>query len=112
VKAATYQGVGDVKVMDVPKPSLGGDDQALIRVTLGAICGSDLHAYHGRIPMSAGELLALDDRTVRVALWPNGRTGANLRRGERVVICFVAPNLGIRPHWWYQTQECNGKKHT
>jgi flavin reductase (DIM6/NTAB) family NADH-FMN oxidoreductase RutF len=43
--------------------------------------------------LSAGELLALDDRTVRIALWPNGHTGANLRRGGRVVICFVAPNL-------------------
>lgn len=43
--------------------------------------------------LSAGELLALDDRTVRVALWPNGRTGANLRRGGKLVICFVAPNL-------------------
>ena len=57
MKAATYQGVGEVKVIDVPKPSINGDDQALIRITLGAICGSDLHAYHGRIPMSAGELL-------------------------------------------------------
>jgi flavin reductase (DIM6/NTAB) family NADH-FMN oxidoreductase RutF len=43
--------------------------------------------------LSAGELLAPDDRTVRIALWPNGRTGANLRRGNRAVICFVAPNL-------------------
>jgi flavin reductase (DIM6/NTAB) family NADH-FMN oxidoreductase RutF len=43
--------------------------------------------------LSAGELLALDDRTVRLALWPKGRTGANLRRGARVVICFVASNL-------------------
>ncbi len=43
--------------------------------------------------LSAGELLAVNDRTIRMALWPNGRTGANLRRGGRVVICFVAPEL-------------------
>jgi flavin reductase (DIM6/NTAB) family NADH-FMN oxidoreductase RutF len=52
--------------------------------------------------LSAGELLAVDDRTIRVALWPNGRTGANLKRGGKVVICFVAPNLVLyvrgRPH--------------
>jgi hypothetical protein len=43
--------------------------------------------------LSAGELLVIDDRTIRMALWPNGRTGANLRRGGRAVICFVAPKL-------------------
>ena len=43
--------------------------------------------------LSAGEMLAVDDRTIRIALWPNGRTGANLRRGGRAVICLVAPNL-------------------
>ncbi len=43
--------------------------------------------------LSAGELLALDERTIRMALWPNGRTGANLRRGGRVVICYVGPGL-------------------
>src|SRR5262249_46160453 len=52
--------------------------------------------------LSAGELLALDERHIRMALWPNGHTGANLRRGGRVVICYVAPNLVFyvrgRPH--------------
>ena len=57
MKAATFQGGGDVKVIDVPKPSIHGPDEVLLKVTLGAICGSDLHAYHGRIPMAAGELL-------------------------------------------------------
>ena len=57
MKAATFQGVHEVKVLEVPKPSIHSPDEALLKVTLGAICGSDLHAYHGRIPMVAGELL-------------------------------------------------------
>src|SRR5438105_14204383 len=57
MKAATFQGVGDVKVIDVPKPSIKGADEVLVKLTLGAVCASDLHAYHGRIPMIAGELL-------------------------------------------------------
>lgn len=75
---------------------------------LSALDGQDLERKYGEtyivltadpdgLPrpcmLSAGELLALNDRTVRIALWPNGRTGANLRRGAKVVICFVAPNL-------------------
>ncbi|MGH7907291.1 MAG: hypothetical protein ACREP6_11755 [Candidatus Binataceae bacterium] len=43
--------------------------------------------------LSAGELLALDERTIRAALWPGGKTGANLRRDGRIVICFVAPGV-------------------
>lgn len=41
--------------------------------------------------LSAGELLGLDDRTIRLALWTGSHTVANLARGARAVICFVAP---------------------
>ena len=41
--------------------------------------------------LSAGEVLALDDRTIRLALWTGSNTVANLARGTRTVICFVAP---------------------
>ena len=85
MKAATYQGVGGVKVMDVPKPSLTGDDQALIKVTLGAICGSDLHAYHGRIPMSAGELLGHEFVGVVEQVGPGVK---RFKPGDRVVASF------------------------
>lgn len=40
--------------------------------------------------LSAGEMLAIDDRTIRVALWPGSHTSANLRRDGRALICFVA----------------------
>ena len=85
MKAATYQGVGDVKVMDVPKPSIKGDDEVLVRVTLGAICGSDLHAYHGRIPMSAGELLGHEFVGVVEDV---GSGVKRFQRGDRVVASF------------------------
>ena len=85
MKAATFQGVGAVKVLDVPKPVLDRDDGALIKVTLGAICGSDLHAYHGRIPMSAGELLGHEfvGRVEQV-----GSSVRRFRQGDRVVASF------------------------
>ncbi len=41
--------------------------------------------------LSAGEVLGLDDRTIRLALWTGSHTVANLARGVRAVICFVAP---------------------
>jgi len=41
--------------------------------------------------LSAGEVLSLGDRTIRLALWTGSHTVANLARGARCVICFVAP---------------------
>jgi hypothetical protein len=41
--------------------------------------------------LSPGEMLAVDDRTVRIALWTGTRTAGNLRRGSPIVICYVAP---------------------
>jgi threonine dehydrogenase-like Zn-dependent dehydrogenase len=85
MRAATYQGVGEVKVMDVPKPSIKGADEALVRVTLGAICGSDLHAYHGRIPMVAGELLGHEFVGVVEVV---GSGVQRFKPGDRVVSSF------------------------
>jgi hypothetical protein len=45
--------------------------------------------------LSAGELLALDRRLLRLALWPGSRTSANLARGGRALLCHVAPRTVI-----------------
>src|SRR5216684_1070577 len=85
MKAATFQGVGEVKVIDVPMPSIHGPDEALLKVTLGAICGSDLHAYHGRIPMVAGELLGHEFVGVLQEVGPAVK---RFKPGDRVVVSF------------------------
>jgi 2-desacetyl-2-hydroxyethyl bacteriochlorophyllide A dehydrogenase len=85
MKAATYQGVGEVKVIDVPKPSIKSPDEVLVKVTLGAICGSDLHAYHGRIPMVAGELLGHEFVGV---IEEAGPAVKRFKPGDRVVVSF------------------------
>jgi hypothetical protein len=41
--------------------------------------------------LSAGEILALDERTLRLGLWPGTRTSSNLAAGSPVLLCFVAP---------------------
>ena len=41
--------------------------------------------------LSAGEVLGIDERTIRLALWMGTQTVANLARGVRAVMCFVAP---------------------
>lgn len=41
--------------------------------------------------VSAGELLAVSDRALRIVLWPRTRTGANLAAGREALLCVVEP---------------------
>jgi threonine dehydrogenase-like Zn-dependent dehydrogenase len=85
MKALTFQGEGDVRIADVPKPSIKRTRDVLVKVTLGAVCGSDLHILHGHTPMSAGTVLGHEFVGVVEDV------GAEIQRfkpGDRVVSSF------------------------
>lgn len=48
--AYTYIKKGVFKLREKPKPVLQGPRDAIVRVTLGSICTSDLHIMHGSVP--------------------------------------------------------------
>lgn len=50
MKAVCWMGTNEVRVDDVERPVLVEPDDVILRVTTSAICGSDLHLYHGKIP--------------------------------------------------------------
>jgi len=50
MKAVTIKSGNRIALDDVPMPKLSKEDEAIVRVTTAAICGSDLHAKHGLIP--------------------------------------------------------------
>jgi threonine dehydrogenase-like Zn-dependent dehydrogenase len=85
MKAAVYQGEGEVEVTDVAKPSITGPSEALVKVTLGAICGSDLHIYHGNIPISPGKVLGHEFVGVVEDI---GSEVKRFKPGDRVVSSF------------------------
>jgi threonine dehydrogenase-like Zn-dependent dehydrogenase len=47
-------GAGDVRVIDVPDPTIQQPTDALVRVTRACVCGSDLHPYHSMSAAEAG----------------------------------------------------------
>jgi threonine dehydrogenase-like Zn-dependent dehydrogenase len=47
MKAVVFHGVGDIRLDDVPEPTLQEPTDAIIRVTACAICGTDLHLVRG-----------------------------------------------------------------
>jgi len=86
MKAVCWYGTHDVRVETVPDPTILNPRDAIIRVTLTAICGSDLHLYDGVIPsMAPGDILGHEFMGEVVAV---GRAVQNLQPGDRVVVPF------------------------
>ena len=48
--AYTYIKQGEFRLLDKPKPVLRDERDAIVRVTLGSICTSDLHIKYGSVP--------------------------------------------------------------
>ena len=52
MKALTYIAHGKFALTDKPKPEILDPRDAVVRVTLGSICTSDLHIKHGSVPLA------------------------------------------------------------
>lgn len=87
MQALVWHGAKDVRVEERPRPVLGGEGDAIIRVTHAAICGSDLHVYHHAMPdMRKGDILGHEFAGVVEEVGPAVR---NLQPGDRVVVAAV-----------------------
>lgn len=56
MKALTYIEHGKFALQEKPKPQLVSARDAIVRVTLGSICTSDLHIKHGSVPRAVPEI--------------------------------------------------------
>ena len=87
MKALTYHGSKDVRVENVPDPTIIEPDDIILRVTATAICGSDLHIYRGKIPMMKdGDILGHEFMGVVEAVGP---AVGRIKVGDRVVVPFT-----------------------
>src|SRR6202158_4961310 len=104
MKAVSYQGDKAVKLIDVAKPNIKSSRDALVKITLGAICGSDLHIYHGNVPFSPGELMGHEFVGVIEEV---GSEVQRFKPGDRVVSAFYT-SCGIcalcRKGWYSQCE--------
>ncbi len=86
MKAVCWMGREDVRVEEVPDPRILNPRDAIIKITLTAICGSDLHLYDGHIPtMEKGDILGHEFMGEVVEV---GSGNHVLRNGDRVVVPF------------------------
>ncbi len=87
MKAVCWYGKHDIRVMDVPEPEILNAQDAIIKVTTTAICGSDLHLYNGVMPtMEKGDILGHEFMGEVVEV---GKEVTNLKKGDRVVVPFT-----------------------
>jgi threonine dehydrogenase-like Zn-dependent dehydrogenase len=83
MKAIVFHGPYDVRVESVPDVKIGDERGALVRVTRASICGSDLHPYHGIVPMLPGVVIGHECVGVVDDV---GRGVRRFKKGDRVIV--------------------------
>jgi threonine dehydrogenase-like Zn-dependent dehydrogenase len=84
MKAVVFHGPGDIRLDEVPKPRLRDKTDAIVRLTLSAICGTDLHFVRGTLPgVKSGTVLGHEGVGVVESVGDEVR---NFRPGDRVLI--------------------------
>jgi alcohol dehydrogenase len=87
MRAAVFHEPGDIRVEDVPRPH-PGPGEAVIRVTLTTICGTDVHILKGEYPVTPGLVVGHEPVGVIEKLGP-GVVGYAV--GERVLVGAITP---------------------
>jgi threonine dehydrogenase-like Zn-dependent dehydrogenase len=86
MRATLIHGAGDVRVAEVPDPVVKQPTDAVVRVVVACICGSDLHPYHSMSPADGParighEFIGIVEDT--------GSEVSTVRKGDLVVTPFA-----------------------
>lgn len=104
MKALVFRGPNQISVEEVPIPK-PGPGEAVIRVTLTTICGTDLHILKGEYPVKAGLTIGHEPVGVIHELGV-GVTGYEV--GDRVLVGAITPcgqcTFCLRGKW----SQCGG----
>jgi S-(hydroxymethyl)glutathione dehydrogenase/alcohol dehydrogenase len=95
MKAIVYHGPRDVRLENKPMPRIESPEDIILKVTTSAICGSDLHLYHGNVSgMEPGQILGHEFMGV---VEDAGSGVTEVLVGDRVVIPF---NISCGKCWY------------
>jgi len=99
MKALVYHGPENVRIDDKPKPKIEHPEDIILKVTNTAICGSDLHLFHGNVAtMKPGQTLGHEFMGV---VEESGDRVTEVKEGDRVVIPF---NISCGQCWFCRHQ--------
>jgi 2-desacetyl-2-hydroxyethyl bacteriochlorophyllide A dehydrogenase len=87
MRAVVFHGPNDLRLDEVPKPH-PGPGEALLRVTLTTICGTDVHILRGEYPVKPGLIIGHEAVGIIEELGP-GVTGYEI--GDRILVGAITP---------------------
>jgi threonine dehydrogenase-like Zn-dependent dehydrogenase len=87
MRANVFHGPNNIRVEEVPRPS-AGVGEAVIRITLTTICGTDLHILRGEYAVKPGLVIGHEPVGVIEELG-DGVTGYEI--GDRVLVGAITP---------------------
>ncbi|HET9029923.1 MAG TPA: glutathione-independent formaldehyde dehydrogenase [Candidatus Aquilonibacter sp.] len=85
MRAVVWKGPREVAVEHVADPKIEDSNDAILRLTSAAICGSDLHMYEGRTQAKPGTILGHENLGVIEEV---GSSVKSIKKGDRVVLPF------------------------
>jgi len=86
MRANRWYGKHDLRVEEAPDPKIEAPDDAIVKLEMGTICGSDLHLYNGYIqPIPEGYILGHEGIGEVVEVGPEV---TNVAVGDRVIVPF------------------------
>ena len=96
--AYTYIEQGKFELLEKPRPTLQDNRDAIVRVTLGSICTSDLHIKHGSVPRAVPGITVGHEMVGVVE--EVGSAVTSVKSGDRVTVnvetfcgeCFFCQN--------------------
>jgi S-(hydroxymethyl)glutathione dehydrogenase / alcohol dehydrogenase len=110
MKSLVWHGPMDVQINDKPQPTIMHPEDIVLRITSTAICGSDLHLYHGTVPgMMPGQTLGHEFMGI---IEEAGSHVTEVKVGDKVVIPFniaCGQCHGCRNNYWSQCDRANPK---
>ncbi|PHO21736.1 glutathione-dependent formaldehyde dehydrogenase, partial [Aggregatibacter actinomycetemcomitans] len=87
MRALTWQAPDLLRVDHVADPAILNPRDAIIRVTLSSVCGSDLHLLGGYVPaMKPGDIIGHEFMGEVVEV---GKGVTDLRKGDKVITISI-----------------------
>jgi threonine dehydrogenase-like Zn-dependent dehydrogenase len=85
MRATTIHAARDIRLSDVPDPTLQSDTDAIVKVVAGCICGSDLWPYRGENDITPGDTIGHEAVGIVEEV---GNAVRSFRPGDFVIVPF------------------------